>query len=283
MYLKIDWGCYSDTDTPEVEMLESAADDEEFLSKLRKSTPANLTNHVVWIITKRMPNKRKKTGPSWKHIKEALTVIMHDPLSDITEQYLRVRMMSVKTHVANYNKYKDDIHIRDLELYLKSSYNLPGVQGQRANCKSMADTIRGVCAAFPVPGTLDPTHMKAIINSFNSFTNLHRKNDKERFVEFCSEQFTSFKPTAAPCPMDISSDPPPDDVSTQVQSDQLEPQPSTSVEPETPEPSIFGDTLLSPVTPSPNTRQGLMTPRKLKLKKDLSLCLTREVLKRRGT
>ncbi|KAG1675726.1 hypothetical protein GQR58_014552 [Nymphon striatum] len=121
----------SDTDTPEVESLQSAANDEEFLSKLRKFTPANLTNHVVWIITKRMPNKRKKTGPSWKHIKEALAVIMHDPLSDITEQYLRASMMSVKTHVANYNKYKDDIHIRDLELYLKSNYTLPGVQGQR--------------------------------------------------------------------------------------------------------------------------------------------------------
>jgi hypothetical protein len=137
------------------------------------------------------------------------------------------------------------------------------------NCKSMADTIRGVCATFPVPGTIDPNHMKAIINFFNSFTNLHRKNEKERFVEFCSEQFTSFKPTAAPCPMDISSDSPPDDVSTQVQSDQPGPQPSTSVEPETPEPSICGDTLLSPVTPSPNVRQGFLTLRNLKLKERL--------------
>lgn len=114
-----------------IERLDSV-DGEEFLLTLHTITVGQLTNKVVCTILKRMPNKKRKTGLSWRQIKECFSIIVNDPLHGMTEQNLRTSMMIVKSKVADLMKYKDDIHIQDLELYLKSMYNLPGFQGSHA-------------------------------------------------------------------------------------------------------------------------------------------------------
>lgn len=112
-------------------MLESAAGNEEFLLKLRTISAGHLTNQVVCIIMKRANTKKRKNGPSWRQIKECIGNVMNDPLDGLTEQNLRTSMTSVKTRVADLKKYKDDVHIQDLNLYLNSHYKLPGFQGPR--------------------------------------------------------------------------------------------------------------------------------------------------------
>ena len=90
-----------------IETLASAKNDEEFLWNLRRVEASQLTNEVIFNILKRMPNKKRKRGLSWKQIKESLSVIVEDPLLQITEQNLRTSMMSVKQQVNDLQKYTD--------------------------------------------------------------------------------------------------------------------------------------------------------------------------------
>ncbi|KAG1702387.1 hypothetical protein GQR58_004511 [Nymphon striatum] len=77
-----------------IQMLVLAANVEEFLSKLRTITPDQLTNEIVCIILKRMPNKKKRTGPSWNLIKKCLRSIVNDPLDNKVWALSAVRWMS---------------------------------------------------------------------------------------------------------------------------------------------------------------------------------------------
>lgn len=134
--------------------------------------------------------------------------------------------------------------------------------------KCVAETIRAVYKlhVLPCTGTITDNDMKPLIKKYENFRHLSREKEKQDYVEFCDQPFTSFRvQPAAP-----NSTENPNTCTVQAVSPNINHGPSTSssCEPTTPDVDIPSPDVSS--SGSARLRSYNVSPRKLKLKQRLN-------------